>query len=51
MTEAERRRPGFFFFPEAGVDVLSWGILFPAETEKPDIGNSMSGFDDAHSAC
>lgn len=50
MTEAERCRPGLFLFPEAGVDVLSWGILFPAETEKPDIGNSMSGFEGAYSA-
>jgi hypothetical protein len=34
MTEAERCRPGLFLFPEAGVDVLSWGILFPAENGK-----------------
>ncbi len=25
---------GFFFYPEAGVDVLSWGILFPAGNGK-----------------
>lgn len=50
MTEAERCRPGLFLFPEAGVDVLSWEFCSPLKTEKPDIGNSMSGFEGAYSA-
>ena len=41
---------GFFFFPRQALTCCPGEFCSPLKTEKPDIGNSMSGFEGAYSA-